>query len=89
MIQVSSLTKKRLPNAIHDRSQLIDEATSSREFGGFCCSFSPCGTFIAWTSAQQYEHKIIVERFLGNPNGRKTRVPIVWDFKVFFEFIKK
>ena len=67
-------TPCRLPNVIHDRSTTVDNASSSREFGGFCCSFSPCGTFLAWTVAQQYEHTIVVERFLGNLIGRKTRV---------------
>ena len=42
------------------------------EFGGFCCKFSPDGRNVAWTSASQFEHKIVIERFLDN-NGKKVK----------------
>ena len=57
-----------LPNVLFDKAE-IDE------FGGFCCKFSPDGQNLAWTTASQFEHKIIIDRFLNN-KSKKLRFTV-------------
>ena len=61
-----------MPNLLYDRSDTDDGA-----FGGFCSKFSRDGTYIAWTSASQFEHQIIIERFLDNQDKKKATFSVV------------
>jgi len=61
------------PNVLYDKSEISEIS----EFGGFCCKFSPNGANLAWTTASQFEHKIIIDRFIGNQTGsRKLRFTV-------------
>ena len=46
------------PNVFFDISPTSD-------FGGFCCSYSPCGVYLAWTTANADEHCLILQSALG------------------------
>ena len=39
------------------------------EFGGFCCRFSPSGNYLAWTTAGQVEHSLIIQSSISKLDG--------------------